>query len=98
MSTDAYEVSGLETEPALRGILALLVADRQEREDRGVDRAEWILARAGLGHDQIASITGHDANHVRAIVENDNVVANRGRPHSVIDRARETLTRAASKD
>jgi hypothetical protein len=98
MSTDAYEISGLETEPALRGILALLVADRQEREDRGVDRAEWILARAGLGHDQIASITGHDANQARAIVENDNVVANRGRPHSVIDRARETLTRAASKD
>jgi hypothetical protein len=98
MSTDPYEISGLETEPALRGILALLVADRQEREDRGVDRAEWILARAGLGHDQIASITGHDANHVRAIVENDNVVANRGRPQSVIDRARETMTRAASKD
>jgi hypothetical protein len=98
MSTDAYEISGLETEPALRGILALLVADRQERADRGVDRAESILARAGLCHHQIASITGHDANHVRAIIENDNVVANRGRPQSVIDRARETLTRAASTD
>jgi hypothetical protein len=98
MSTDAYEISGLETEPALRGILALLVADRQEREDRGVGRAEWILARAGLGHDQIASITGHDANHVRAIIEKDNMVANRGRQHSVIDQAREILTLAASTD
>ena len=92
MSTDANETSGLETEPALRGILALLVADRQERGDGGVDRAERILARAGLGADQIASITGHDANHVHAIIEND-TVANRGRPHSVIDRAREVLTR-----
>ena len=98
MSTDAYETSGLETEPALRGILALLVADRQERENRGVDRAEWILARAGLGHDQIASITGHHANHVRAIVENYNLLANRGRPHSVIDRAREIMTRAGPTD
>jgi hypothetical protein len=96
MSTDADHISGLETEPALRGILALLVADRQEREDRGVDRAEWILARAGLGHDQIASITGHGANHVRAIIEQHNEVASRARPQSVIDRAREALTRAAS--
>ena len=52
MSTDADHNSGLETEPALRGILALLVADRQEREGRGADRAESILAHAGLGHDQ----------------------------------------------
>jgi hypothetical protein len=98
MSTDAYEISGLETEPALHGILALLVADRREREDRGVDRAEWVLARAGLDPDQIASITGHNATQVRAIIENDNGVANRGRPHSVIDRARQTMTRAASTD
>ena len=97
MSRDADHISGLETEPALRGILALLVADRQERDDRGVDRAEWILARVGLGDDQIASITGHDATHVRAIIENDNVVASRARPQSVIDQARQILTRTASK-
>jgi hypothetical protein len=97
MSTDADHISSLETEPALRGILALLVADRQEREGRGADRAESILAHAGLGHDQIASITGHDANHV-AIIENDDVVASRERPQSVIDRAREILTRATSTD
>jgi hypothetical protein len=98
MSTDADHISSLETEPALRGILALLVADRQEREGRGADRAESILAHAGLGHDQIASITGHDANHVCAIIENDDVVASRERPQSVIDRAREILTRATSTD
>ena len=97
MSTATDHIPALETEPALRGILALLVADRQEREGRGADRAEWILARVGLGDDQIASITGHDATHVRAIIENDNVVASRARPQSVIDRARETLTRAAPR-
>jgi hypothetical protein len=98
MSTDPDHTSGLETEPALRGIMALLIADRQERDGRGADRAESILAQAGLGHDQIASITGHDANQVRAIIENDNVVASGERPQSVIDRAREILTRAASGD
>jgi len=54
----------LGTEAALRGILALLVAERQ---DQGIERAEQILGRAGLGDEQIASLTGRDANQVRAI-------------------------------
>ena len=79
MSTATDHIPALETELALRGILALLVADRQEREERGVERVESILARAGLDDDQIATI------------------ASRARPQSVIDRARETLTQAASR-
>ena len=75
MSTSTNGTAALETEPALRGILALLVADRQ-------DRAESILGRAGLDPEQVATIAGRDANQVR--------------PQSVIDRARETLTRAAA--
>jgi hypothetical protein len=85
MSTATDHIPALETELALRGILVLLVADRQERQDRDVERAERILARAGLHDDEIASI-----------IENGRGVARTTRPQSVIDRARETLTRAAS--
>ena len=74
MSVDLDHTSSRETEPALRAVLALLVADRHERE------AESILARAGLDEDQIASILENGSG---------------GRPQSVIDRAREALTRAA---
>jgi hypothetical protein len=96
MSIDADHTCARETEPALRGILALLVAERQEREDPGIDHAERILARAGLGDEEIASLSGHDANQVRAIIEAESVAALTPRPQSVIDRARETLTRNAS--
>ena len=93
MSTGTNHACALGTEPALRGILALLVAERQEREDRGIERAEQILGRAGLGDEQIASHTGRDANQVRAIVEDDGVARSGARPQSVIDQARETRTR-----
>jgi hypothetical protein len=82
MSTATDHIPALKTELALRGILVLLVADRQERD---VERAERSLARAGLHDDEIASI-----------IENGRGVARTTRPQSVIDRARETLTRAAS--
>jgi hypothetical protein len=88
MLTDTNHAPTLESTAALRGILALLVAERQEREGRGPYRAERILARASLSDDQIAAITGHDASQVRAIIENDHAVASPAREQSVIDRAR----------
>jgi len=96
MHTDANHAPRLESAAALRGILALLVAERQEREDRGAHRAEWILARAGLSTDQIAAIKGNDANRVRAIIENDTAVASPAWARSVLGRARDVLTRQAS--
>jgi hypothetical protein len=81
MSTATDHPSELETPTALRGMLALLVADR------GADRAEPILARAGLDDAEIASVTGRNANQVRETTS---------RPQSVIDRAREYMTRAGS--
>jgi hypothetical protein len=75
MSTATDHRSELETQTALRGMPALLVADR------GADRAEPILARAGL------EITGRHANQRRETPS---------RPQSVIDGAREYMTRAAS--
>ena len=62
MSTGTNHACALGTEPALRGILALLVAERQEREDRGVERAERILSRAGLGDERSAGWRRGDAN------------------------------------
>jgi hypothetical protein len=60
MST--VHIPAIEPRPAARGILAVLVADRE----------------------------------VRIIIEDDSVAARAARPQSVIDRARETLTRRAS--
>ena len=96
MSTDTNHTRAPETEPALRGILALLLAKRQ-REDWSIDRPERILARAGLESEEIASLTGHDANQVRAIIEADSVAALTPQPQSVIDQARETITQNASR-
>ena len=85
MATDARP---LTSELALRGILALLAADRQRRADHS---AGWILARAGLSRDQIASITRQDADHLGELID-DGAFA-RARPQSVIERAREALSR-----
>jgi hypothetical protein len=97
MHTDTNHAPRLESAAALSGILALLVAERQEREGRVPYRAERILARASLSDDQIAAITGHDASQVRAIIANDTAVASPAREQSVIDRARAAvLTHRAS--
>jgi hypothetical protein len=88
MHTGTNHAPNLESAAALTGILALLVAERQEREGRGLYGAERILTRAGLSADQIAAVTGHDAREVRAITENDTTVASPAREQSVLDRAR----------
>jgi len=48
-----------------------------------------ILATVGLSDDQIAAVTGHDARHVRALIDASAEPA--ARELSVIDRARMTL-------
>jgi hypothetical protein len=88
MDTNTNEAPSLESTVALSGILALLAAERREREGRPPYGAERILARAGLSDDQIARVTGCDASEVRAIIENDTTVAGPAREQSVIDRAR----------
>ena len=88
MHTDTNDAPCLEPAAALRGILALLAAERHEREGRRPHGAERILARAGLSDDQIATVTGNDASEVRAIIENGTAVVSPAREQSVIDRAR----------
>jgi hypothetical protein len=95
MRTDTNHAPGLDSAAALSGILALLVAEREEREGRGSRRTERILTRAGLSDDQIAAIIGHDADRVRAIIENDAKVSRAAREQSVMDRARAFLTRGS---
>jgi hypothetical protein len=96
--TDTNNASFLESAAALSGILALLAADRQEREGRRPYGAERILARAGLSDDQIATVTGNDASEVRANIENGTTVVSPAREQSVIDRARAAvLAHRASK-
>jgi hypothetical protein len=96
MPTDTTHAPALDSAEALSGILALLVADREEREGRGSRRTERILTRTGLSDHQIAAITGHDAARVRAIIETDAEVSRPAREPSVIDRARAVLTHRAS--
>ena len=98
MHTDTNNAPFLESAAALSGILALLAAERQEREGRRPYRAERILARAGLSDDQIATVTGTDASEVRANIENGTTVVAPAREQSVIDRARAAvLAHRASK-
>ena len=46
MHTDTNDAPSLEPAAALSGILALLAAERQEREDRRPYAAERILAKS----------------------------------------------------
>ena len=88
MHTDTNDAPFLDTASPMSCILALLAAERHEREGRQPSAAERILARAGLSDDQIATVTGHDASQVRAIIDNDTTVLSPAREQSVIDRAR----------
>jgi hypothetical protein len=96
MRTDFDHAAGPDPAAALSGILALLVAEREERAGRGARRTERILARTGLSDDQIAALTGHDAARVRTLVADDAKVARPAREPTVIDRARAVLTRGPS--
>jgi hypothetical protein len=91
MHTDIDHARGVDWETTLNGILALLVAEREQRADRGARRIEQILAAAGLGDGQIAALTGHDVRRVRAIIESANEVPATASGHSVIDRARAAI-------
>jgi hypothetical protein len=53
------------TDPALLGILALLAADRAEREPEPKLATELILDAAGLDHWLIAGILGKKPDAVR---------------------------------
>jgi len=73
---------------ALRGILALLVAESDGLKP-GPQRTELILAAAGLGPEQIASL--------RALVHDATAAVSSAREESVIDRARATLIARSRK-
>lgn len=91
------ETSSVELETALTAILALLVADREERRNGESRRAERILAQAGLSEDQIAGLTGTETAEVHAIVDRDPVAVRPSWSASVIDRARAHLTDASRR-
>jgi hypothetical protein len=93
--TDIDYVNGVDQETSLNGILALLVADREQDAKRGARRTEQILAGVGFSDEQIAALTGHDVRRVRAIVEGDGAAS--AGIHSVIDRARATLTERSER-
>lgn len=60
----------LDLPAALRGLLALQVAEREERHGRAEPRlTEVILDEAGLSHGAIALITGKKKDTVRKAVE-----------------------------
>jgi DNA-directed RNA polymerase specialized sigma24 family protein len=60
----------LDIEQALRGLLALQVAEREERMAEGAPRrTELILADAGLSFAAIASVTGKKRDSIRKTVE-----------------------------
>jgi hypothetical protein len=96
MHTDIDHAAGVDSQTALNGILALLVAEREQRADRGARRTERILAAVGLSDDQIAALTGHDVRGVRAIIESANQVPATPSWHSVIDRARAAAVERAA--
>ncbi len=92
MHPDTSSAANVDAAAALNGILALLIAEREPREGAAPRRTERILAGAGLSDDQIAALTGRDARQVRATIDADTRVANTAWGHSVIDRARASLT------
>ena len=95
MHTDIDYIDGVDQETALNGILALLVADREQDASRGARRTERILAGVGFSDEQIAALTGRDVRQVRAVIEGDGAAT--AGIHSVIDRARATLAERSER-
>jgi hypothetical protein len=55
------------TDVLLKALVALLAADRDERAvTNGVRRSEFVLADAGLNVQDIAALTGRNAEAVRS--------------------------------
>jgi hypothetical protein len=73
--SDSDGATGVDPAAALSGILALFVAEREQREGGPGRRSERILARAGISVGHIATLTGHDARQVRAVIERGTVAS-----------------------
>jgi hypothetical protein len=58
---------GLTVEKAMAGILALMIDEREHRVqgDKDALKIEVLLARAGLSNEDIAAVTGKNANAIR---------------------------------
>ena len=63
--------SGLSQDKALAGVLALLVAEREERlgEQEKPPRTEILLANAGLTAAEIATLLGKSLDAVRKTIQ-----------------------------
>lgn len=63
--------SAIAAEKALAGILALLVEDRDKRAsgDKDATKTEVLLASAGLSNEDIAAVTGKNADAVRMAIK-----------------------------
>jgi DNA-directed RNA polymerase specialized sigma24 family protein len=64
-------MSELDLEAALRGLLRLAVAEREERLERDAEprRTEVLLDEAGLTYAQIAEVTGKKPDAVRMAIK-----------------------------
>lgn len=82
MPSEHGNLADVDPAVALRGILALLITEGDGLKP-SQQRTELILAAAGLGPEQIASL--------RALVNDAAAAASSAGEESVIDRARATL-------
>jgi hypothetical protein len=82
MPSEHGNLADVDPAMALNGILALLITEGDGLRP-SQQRTELILAAAGLGPEQIASL--------RALVNNAAAAGSSAREESVIDRARATL-------
>ncbi len=56
-------------DPALLGLLALAVADRDAQGSESKVPTEIILSRVGLGNSEIAAVVGKSPDAVRKMIE-----------------------------
>lgn len=69
---------GPSTDPALLGLLALLVADRAERDPPPDVSTELVLDSAGLDYRLIATIIGKNPDAVRMKISRAKSAAEKG--------------------
>jgi hypothetical protein len=67
------------TDPALLGILALLAADRAERDPEPALATELVLDAAGLDHRLIADVVGKKPDAVRMKISRAKAPAQKGK-------------------
>ncbi len=68
------------TDPAMLGVLALLAADRAERQPEPKMPTELVLSGAGLDHHLIASILGKKPDAVRMKIARAKAATKQGEP------------------